>query len=100
VSSEEPQRFTELQKFKFLCQCIGVTATQALTCQPILSRHYTSKLNALRRPRSAGTALSRLISSTRRHSAPWAEQLPLFSHHSSAKRKFINEQVLQFTTDP
>jgi hypothetical protein len=34
------------QRFKFLCHDIGDTATQervqVLTCQPILSRHYTS----------------------------------------------------------
>jgi hypothetical protein len=29
---------------KFLCQRIGVTATQALTCRPILSRHYASMM--------------------------------------------------------
>jgi hypothetical protein len=30
--------------FIFLCQRIGVTATQALTCRPILSRHYASMM--------------------------------------------------------
>ena len=32
----------ESQRFRFLCQDIGDTATQELTCQPILSRHYAS----------------------------------------------------------
>jgi len=30
----------EPQRFKFLCQCIGVSATQALTCRPNLSGLY------------------------------------------------------------
>ena len=30
----------EPQRFKFLCRHIGVTATQALTCRPIMSRNY------------------------------------------------------------
>ena len=34
----------EPQRFKFLCQCIGDTAAQALTCRPILSRHYASMM--------------------------------------------------------
>ena len=32
----------EPQRFKFLCQDICDTATQELTYQPILSRHYAS----------------------------------------------------------
>ncbi len=34
----------EPQRFKFLCQDIGDTATQELTCQPILSRYYASMM--------------------------------------------------------
>jgi hypothetical protein len=30
----------EPQRFKFPCQHIGVTVTLALTCRPIMSRHY------------------------------------------------------------
>jgi len=30
----------EPQIFTFLCQHTGVTATQVLTCPPILNRHY------------------------------------------------------------
>jgi hypothetical protein len=30
----------EPQRFKFLCHGIGVTATQALTCRPMLNGHY------------------------------------------------------------
>jgi hypothetical protein len=29
---------------KFLCQRISVTATQLLTCRPILSRHYAAMM--------------------------------------------------------
>ena len=47
--------------------------------------HTAVKLDVLRRPCGAGTALSRLISSSRRHSAPWAKQPPLFSQHCRAK---------------
>ena len=32
----------EPQRFKFVCHGVGVTATQALTCRPILRRHYAS----------------------------------------------------------
>ena len=34
----------EPQRFKFLCHGIGVTATQGLTCRPILSRQYASMM--------------------------------------------------------
>jgi hypothetical protein len=34
----------ESQRFKFLCQHIGITATQVRTCRPILSRHYASMM--------------------------------------------------------
>ena len=34
----------EPERFKFLCQDIGDTATQELTCQPILSRYYASMM--------------------------------------------------------
>jgi len=37
----------EPQRFKFLCQDIGDTATQELTCQPILSRPYSVRLFSL-----------------------------------------------------
>ena len=36
--SEEER--SEPQRFKFLCQHIGVTATQVLTSRSILNRHY------------------------------------------------------------
>jgi hypothetical protein len=34
----------EPQRFRFLCQDIGDTATQELTCHQILSRHYASMM--------------------------------------------------------
>jgi hypothetical protein len=38
---DSEQERGEPQRFKFLCRHnIGVTATQALTCLPIMSRHY------------------------------------------------------------
>ena len=41
---DSEEKHGETQRFKFLCQDIGDTATQELTCQPILSRYYASMM--------------------------------------------------------
>jgi hypothetical protein len=48
INHNHHQRFNyQVPRFKFLCQRIGVTATQVLTCPPALSRHHARMIQGI-----------------------------------------------------